>query len=77
MTMEMNKVLGTIIVVTLASAGILDVLLILIIDKLSGVIDSLNSINTNLRGIHNDTSDVVEIFEDGVRLEIEESDELE
>lgn len=77
MTMEMNKVLGTIIVVALASAGILDILLILIIDKLGGVIDSLNNISRNLHLIHNDTSDVAEMFEDGVIVEIEELDELE
>ena len=69
MTMEMNNILGTIIVVALASAGILAILLILIIDKLGGVIDSLNSISANLRIIHNDTRDVVEMFDDGVIVE--------
>ena len=77
MTMEMNKVLGTIIVVALASAGILDILLILIIDKLGGVIDSLNSIGVNLHIIHNDAHDVAKMLEDGVYIETEELDELE
>lgn len=74
MTMEMNKVLGTIIVVALASAGVFCILLGLIIDKLGGVIDGLNSISANLRTIHNDTRDVVEVFEDGLRIETEEFD---
>lgn len=77
MIMEMNEVLGTIIVVALASAGILDILLILIIDKLSGVIDSLNNINANLHLMRNDTRDVAETFEYGLTVEIEGPDELE
>lgn len=75
--MDFNKILSVIIVVTLASTGIFGILLVLIIDKLGGVIDSLISINTNLRNIHNDTRDVVEVFEEGVMVEIEEFDGLE
>lgn len=77
MTMEMKEVLGTIIIITLASAGVFGILLVLIIDKLGGVIDSLNSISESLRTIHNDTRDVVEVFEDGFMVEFEEPDELE
>lgn len=76
MTMEMNEVLGTIIVVTLASAGILDILLILIIEKLSGVIDSLDRINASLNLMRNDTRDIAETFEYGLSVKFEEPDEL-
>lgn len=72
MTMEMNKVLGTIIVVALASAGILDILLILIIYKLGRVINSLNSIGVNLHLIHNDAHDVAKMLENGLVVEVEE-----
>lgn len=77
MTMEVKEVIGVIITVALASAGVLGILLVLIIDKLGGVIDSLNSISASLRIIHNDTRDVVGVFEDGFRVEFEEPDELE
>lgn len=74
MTMEMNNVLGTIIVVALASAGILDILLILIIDKLGKVIESLNSIGVNLHLVHNDAHDVAKVLEGGLYVETEELD---
>lgn len=77
MTMEVKEVIAVIITVVLASAGVFGILLVLIIDKLGGVIDSLNSISASLRIIHNDTRDVVEVFKDGFRVEFEEPDELE
>ena len=76
MTMEVKEVIGVIITVVLATAGVFGILLVLIIDKLGGVIDSLNSISASLRIIHNDTRDVVEVFEDGFMVEFEEPDEL-
>lgn len=77
MTMEMKEVLGIIITVVLAFAGVLCILLVLIIDKLSGVIDSLDRISNNLRIMRNDTRDIAECFDDGFIVEIEESDGLE
>lgn len=77
MTMEMKEVIVAIIMVVLASAGVFGILLVFIIDKLGGVVDNLNSISANLNLIHNDTRDVVEAFEDGVIVEIEEFDWLE
>ena len=75
MTMEMKvEVLGTIIIITLASAGIICILLALIIDKLGGVIDSLNSISANLRNMRNDFSEVIEY---GLSVEIEDRYELD
>lgn len=74
MTMEMKEVIAAIITIGLASAGVFGILLVLNIDKLGGVIDGLNSISANLRTIHNDTRDVVGVFEDGVIVEIEELD---
>lgn len=77
MTMEIKEVIGVIIVIALASAGILDILLVLIIDKLGGVIDSLDRINASLNLMRNDTRDIAETFEYGLSVKFEEPDELE
>ena len=77
MTMEMKEVLGIIIMAVLASAGVFGILLVLIIDKLSGVADNLDRISNNLHIMHNDTRDIAEMFENGVRVEVEEFDGLE
>lgn len=74
MTMEVKEVVGVIITVALASAGVFGILLVLIIDKLGGVIDSLNSIGANLRNMRNDFSEVIEY---GLSVEIEDRYELD
>jgi hypothetical protein len=77
MAMEIKEVIGVIIVIALAAAGILDILLVLIIDKLGGVIDSLDRINASLNLMRNDTLNIAETFDYGLSVKFEEPDELE
>ena len=77
MTMETKEVIGVIIVIALACAGVFSILLVLIIDKLGGVIDSLDRINASLNLMRNDTRDVAETFEYGLTVKFEEPYELE
>ena len=52
--MDFNKILTVIIAVTIASAGILSILLVLVIDKLEEAIDILKSFRQDFTSIRRD-----------------------
>lgn len=65
------------VVGVLAIGLLITILLGGVVDKFKEVVQSLDSISANLHIMRNDARDVAEMFESGVRVEIEELDELD